>query len=902
MAAVLITGRYRLEALLGAGGMGEVHRAVDLKLGREVALKLLPAGAVHDQGARERIVREATAGASLRHPGIAHVYDVGETEDGGAFLVMELVVGTSLRALVADAGFTPRARAQAIVEMGRALGVAHRAGLVHRDVKPDNMMRRADGSFVLLDFGIAKVTVEGATTTLTNPGQIVGTPGYLSPEQARSEPMDARSDQFSLAVTAHELLSGDLPWRGATPVAVLSSILTDRPRSLACADAALAGAVGPVLSRALEKDPADRFPTIDAFADAFSVALGALPPAPDTVPLSAADLRGQSPAAETLPIASDPGDPALVKTEEATLPIAPRRRRGGRRLPWVLGGALLAALAAAASAARWKAKDPAPVAVEASATPADGGARPIEVITYESQPFTPSSNPEADRALRRAMRQVHHGEWWEAMRALEQALSSDPELVSAHFQAALIAQGLREALSPEARRHFAVAREHRDQLTDRERKLLDAMTPGVLDPSDWAEEARRLEGLVAASGTCDVPALNLLAAVYVKEAKYEQAIAPLSRSWACDPDYVSAAGLLGQVHALRSDLASARQVLEECLRRDPGAFPCQLQIAMILSLTGECREVDVHGRQYTALHPDQAFGYELRLDAATGLREAPAVLDALVGSIVERTSPEARARTAAESAAKLALYRGDLDEALRKLDELDALPGSVPEVEDAIALRRAAILVELGEARRAAEVCERRAHAAITQPRPEQIVGDRSPQLWVCARDGGLLGGADLAARREAWLADWKRRIAPEAWTQGGARDAWLMGFAKAVRSAADAREAIARAADLHALPPADNPLRSPPAIGEMYRLAGQPAQALLYLERGARACDFDAFDPSHDLHAGQAHEALGHTAEACGYYQRVLDRWAKAKPRSVTADAARAAMTRLPCRALPVP
>ncbi len=259
--------------------MGAVYRANDTRLARQVAVKLLAAESLGDQAARERLIREARAIAALHHPGIVHVYDVGETDDGGAFLVMELVTGTPLRALVHDDSWTDTARLTAIVEAARALEAAHRAGIVHRDVKPDNLMLRDDGRVALLDFGIAKQAPgQQLSTNLTGTGVVVGTPAYLSPEQARGRALDARTDQFSLAVTAYELLTRNIPWTATSAIAVVAAIMNDPTPPLRLSDAALAQAVGPVLERATAKKPEDRFPDLDAFADALSQAAGIAPP------------------------------------------------------------------------------------------------------------------------------------------------------------------------------------------------------------------------------------------------------------------------------------------------------------------------------------------------------------------------------------------------------------------------------------------------------------------------------------------------------------------------------------------------------------------------------------------------------------------------------------------------
>src|ERR1700722_11602659 len=328
----LLAARYRLGVRIGAGGMGAVHRATDTRLSREVAVKVLPAEALGDQAARQRLVREALACAALQHPGIVHVYDVGETDDGGAFLVMELVSGSSLRDLVGDDSWTDRGRLTAIVEAARALGAAHRAGLIHRDVKPDNLMMRDDGRVVLLDFGVAKPT--GADRgdglqNLTGAGVVVGTPSYLSPEQARGRTLDGRTDQFSLAVTAFELLTRSIPWSATSAIEVVAAIMNDTPPPLQLSDPALAAAVRPVLERAMAKKPEDRYPDTDAFADALAQAAG-IAVSPNAAPPS---LKPRRPSGEvssdalaaTALVDSSPA--ALAQTVAApSLPPTPARR------------------------------------------------------------------------------------------------------------------------------------------------------------------------------------------------------------------------------------------------------------------------------------------------------------------------------------------------------------------------------------------------------------------------------------------------------------------------------------------------------------------------------------------------------------------------------------------------
>lgn len=271
--------RYVIESVLGRGGMGEVYEAHDTRLGRRVALKLLLLGDT-DASARQRMEREARAAAAFEHPNAVVVYDVGEAE-GSTYLAMELVRGRSMRAFVGDASIPTGRRLRWLCDVARALGAAHRAGLVHRDVKPDNVMIREDGAVKVLDFGIAKrhrssvdptaPTEASADSmgTITAQGVVVGTPLYSAPEQLRSDAIDGRVDQFAWGVMAYELLTGAVPWRtDADGVALLAQILSSEPAPLAERAPGVAEPVAAAITRALRKRAEDRFPTIDAAADA----------------------------------------------------------------------------------------------------------------------------------------------------------------------------------------------------------------------------------------------------------------------------------------------------------------------------------------------------------------------------------------------------------------------------------------------------------------------------------------------------------------------------------------------------------------------------------------------------------------------------------------------------------
>jgi serine/threonine-protein kinase len=218
----LLAGRYRLTDRIAAGGMGEVWRGEDVLLNRAVAVKLLPTGRAGDEAFLARFRAEARYAASLSHPGIARVYDYGESaEFGGAYLIMELVRGEPLSAILARAGrLSPDATLDITAQAARALDAAHQAGIVHRDIKPGNLLIAAGGVTKITDFGIATAVAAAQAAHLTETGMVMGTAMYVSPEQATGAPVDASSDIYSLGVVAYECLAGHPPFRASEPLAI----------------------------------------------------------------------------------------------------------------------------------------------------------------------------------------------------------------------------------------------------------------------------------------------------------------------------------------------------------------------------------------------------------------------------------------------------------------------------------------------------------------------------------------------------------------------------------------------------------------------------------------------------------------------------------------------------------
>jgi len=272
-------GNYEVLDKLGEGGMGEVWRARDSRLNRDVAVKVLPESVSGDPARRIRFEQEARALGTLNHPNIVAVYDIGQT-DGQAYIVSELVDGDSLRKVI-DRGPIPNRRLLDIaVQTAEALAAAHALGIVHRDLKPENIMVTNSGRVKVLDFGLAKqnppktANEETATIMLSQPGMVLGTVGYMSPEQVRAEAVDARSDIFSFGCVLFEMATARHAFEGRTAADVISAVLKEEPADIAASNSAVPPSLDAIVRRCLEKNPAQRFQSAADLAFALRAVTG----------------------------------------------------------------------------------------------------------------------------------------------------------------------------------------------------------------------------------------------------------------------------------------------------------------------------------------------------------------------------------------------------------------------------------------------------------------------------------------------------------------------------------------------------------------------------------------------------------------------------------------------------
>ncbi len=291
-------GPYEVISPIGAGGMGEVYKARDTRLGRDVAIKVLSTEAAESADRRSRFEKEARAASALNHPNIVSIYDIG-SEDGAFYIAMELVDGVTLRDALPGGAMTPKRILDIVVQIADGLAKAHAAGIVHRDLKPENVMISKDGFVKILDFGLAKLVDTARENvseipTGTTPGMVMGTVGYMSPEQASGKALDFRSDQFSLGTILYEMATGKKAFRRETAAEIIVAIIRDEPEAVA-SSAKVPPPLRWIIERCLEKDPEQRYASTRDLARDLSILREHLPEATSSGEIPAGSAGGTEP-------------------------------------------------------------------------------------------------------------------------------------------------------------------------------------------------------------------------------------------------------------------------------------------------------------------------------------------------------------------------------------------------------------------------------------------------------------------------------------------------------------------------------------------------------------------------------------------------------------------------------
>jgi serine/threonine-protein kinase len=849
--------RYEILGLLGSGGMGEVYCARDPRLERLVALKIVRAdGALGPEGSA-RLLREARAAAALAGPNVVAIYDVGEVTSEGPlhglpYIAMELVPGKSLRALVGDAAIPLEKRVGWLLDVARTLGAAHRQGIVHRDVKPENVMIAEDGVVKVLDFGIARrldVHVEAAPgdaaasagaasvrTLLTRAGTAIGTPAYMAPEQLRGETLDGRADQFAWAVLAYELLTGVRPWSPG------SDVLEVEPRPVASVNAAIRPAVAAAIDRALSKDGAARFSSMEEVV-------------------------------------------AAMAAESSSAPSRSRSR--------VVGGILLGGVSLLA--AFWIGSRRPAATPSIAATPAP--APSTTVVRFSDLPASHTSSVEALAAYKRALELAENVGATPSQDRLDEAIAKDPDFASAHLQRAYRGVSFSAPVDDGTRRSFAKATALRAELTARDGEFLDAIAPTIADPPDY-ERAVGLLRAMAARRPGDVEVWDALASFLSKSGHWSESIEAYEHERTLDPS--SSAGL--QIEAAlyfqigREEEGGA--TLDECVRRSPADVDCRAMAALLAANRGRCEDLDRMGREFVSIAPESSRGYLYRAWAQAHLGGTRETLEQLVAQGESRIPDIAfRTTTADGDALGIADVTGALAEGVRLADVVAAHDGMFLGAR----LAKIQFLTEMGEVPEATAVAMDLVKRLRAFPEAESPWLDEHWVPVVYAYWGGAIGEAEFRRRRDAWVTAWRRRLTADAWA--GMEDLiWTTAWAFPARTKRDGEEALAQDG-FGSLPPPMAPQNAMPFayVGNACRLAGRLAEARPRLDGASRTCFLEANTPLQAaLWLGELLEEQGDAAGACAAYTRVAAARAGAKPRSVLGEEARSRAAHLRCAAKP--
>ncbi len=840
---------FRLHERIGAGGMGVVHRATDGKLGRDVALKLLPPSVAGDEDRRRRFLREARSAAAVTHPNIVTVYEIGEAEDGRVFIAMELVAGETLRARV-ERGRVPVAEALRIAtRIARGLAKAHAAGLVHRDLKPDNVMVTTDGEVKILDFGLAKATDTAAPTEVrteskvTETGAILGTPSYMSPEQATGKPVDARSDVFSFGALVYELLRGQRPFVGDSAAELIIAIARDEPAPLRGVPDALAR----VVARCMKKRPSERY------ADGGEV-------------LAALEL-----------VAAD----------------GPLWRHRARIAALALAGLVVAATAATVL------RRATPSATVSPPAPSASSARP-SVITDAPPPRT--AVPAAAAAYAAALRDVRDGAIELGVNGFTRAATLDPTMAAAHLRVVLYSvlnASDSGVLPTQAREAIATAKRFRAALDERDLAFLHAVEPQLAEPPDNRSYATHLRE-ASARFPRDAETWLLLGTALPLADRLEEARDAFKRARELDPELAAVYAEEGWWHFEMGEHAAALATYDACLERSPSATTCLRRRAALHDARGECAAFEADARRLTQVEPNGPRSWEF-LARALAARDSPiesirAALDRMV-ALGRDVSPLYSHEV---EALWLGLLTGDLvaaEKAARDADRMLAAEAS--EIwHESIGHVLIKIAQERGDEAAATRVLDDLGKAAPARV-SDAPWGARMLASYNLHRSKKLSDDAFRERRDRLFAESMGRLPAPT-----GSFDAdwnWITVYIEPAETKSEVDDAVAR---LMARGPVSDQWGH---VGHVLLAAGDVERAAPLLAHAAARCETMAqtpyaFEPTthwwltkhRDL--GDALALKGDKEGACNAYGVVLHRWKNAKPRSKLVETSRERARKLGC------
>jgi serine/threonine-protein kinase len=865
-----LVGPYEIRGFLGQGGMGKVYRAFDPRLERTVALKLIavPDGskAPSSKGSpplgelSARLLREARAVASLSHPNVVHIYDVGES-GGRLYLAMEYVVGAPLRSFVGNDEIPLARRVRWLVDVARALEAAHKAGIIHRDVKPENVMVREDGAVKVLDFGIARRAAttddQHAIDTVTGGGAVAGTPVYMAPEQIKGGDVDARCDQFAWGVMAYELVTGERPWTETGDVlSLVANILTEPPRSIRTKTKDVPAVVEETIMRALAKKPEARFASMADVADALE----------PFASLSTADrvrVTLRSPTVDEAAYAATTRVPTTVSleppsdTSTARSSVArPKRRAISLAAPLLL----LTALAGAVWTVRTYTATP------VTPQPTPSAPRPLSTV------------PEAEAAYREAMSLWRDGAGGKARSALSRAVGRDPTFAAAHLELALQHASMNEVAAAQAA--FQSAFEHRHMLLPRDERLLEASEPYIRPKPDLAEWETRMTSAVFENPR-DPELQYYLGRSRQLQGDHEGAKTAFEAALRIDDGFAPALAALAKSHASTGDMAQALAATERCVKRSVVASICVQARYDLFVFAGECKRAREEASNWGSLEPQSPLPFASLARALHADGAPRPSIEEVLSRRWSLLSPEKRKEEETWDRALLAVLDGDFAKADELAKEHDAaLPVTADSWDHARPARlRVNLAIETERMVEAAKIARAFLDRVDAWPR-FAFAPDPTLDFYEPLYRAGELTKTELDEKRAEWMANERRRLGEAR----SPRDAWIEwatvygGFAETREEASDA---------LEHMPAADFPSGRTGtfldfSIGKVHALASRWDEAIVHLERVVQSCDtFDSVMviTRTRLLLGRAYEAKGNIDAARKSYEKVLETWPKTLP-----------------------
>jgi serine/threonine-protein kinase len=862
-----VVAHFRILERIGQGGMGVVYRAEDETLRRTVALKLL-ADAGSDEATRKSFLREARSAAAVTHPNVAIVHQIGEAE-GHLYIAMELVEGESLRTRMARGRLDVATARDLGVQIACGLAAAHEKGIVHCDLKPENVMITPGGLVKLLDFGLARLGADRPAPTPPDSvrasadppassarKRVLGTAEYMSPEQARGKPLDVRSDVFSLGIVLFEMFSGGRPFAAADSRGVMLAIVREpaprlRPRSSEVDEATEA-----VVMRCLAKEPGRRF------ADAGKV-LAALSKQSSSAATVSVTAGSPITRAGRLPRATLVGTAALVVTALVTVFVLARHPSQ-------------------------------PVAAPSSAR-----ARAVTRIVDLPPPRT--SVPAAATEYASGIQAMHDDNWDEAGAHFTRAVELDPAMAVAHLRRSMMMVTLGD---PVARRaEFTRAVSMRSQLSERDQALMEALQPFLQGQTqDVAETDRRLRALTERHPT-DVELWMWRSAVHYFN---PESLPAAEHALELDPSDGSSWEFKGDALLAVGKVDEARAAYERCGAVSLDGADCFTFMAREDSIVGRCADFERDARRAADRNP--SYIIEVVWAMASNGASAEALDETAaqwIPTIAPSTGPELQ-RAAFD--AQLAILAGDFTRAsaLTKKQEaiLAASPslGSIYWMHYQLTVQLLDIALETGDDAAVPRIAG--AFAARSAAWQRETFGTYGVDLSLYFARLALPTSeplpSDFEQRRRAWIDE---RLAAGAYKG----EVWNYAYASPALTESDARTALDALRELGPATPTPavltswaGRLGSPEAdAGRVYLLAGRVDEAIQHLRRAAAECDILTSTRDHlraSLDLGRALEQNADPAGACEAYGQVLARWGQAKPRSVTTDEARVRSKALGC------